>query len=463
DDTGRGTVLIYGVGNTSGGLDGSLGWEREWRLDRWQLDTSLGYDFSTGLSGLEREEVRAKLNLDQTSGPGATRGQLEYRVVEGLDPLTHLTGSGELRRSLGGNWDLFLRAEGYRHETPAAQRRWFGYDAELRRTTAHYTLSVRLEQQVHPDLKEEDKNFTAPWTHVSRLPEVTLRTRAIAGLDIMAGAARLKEEPKGTEAWRGEARVGVPIRTLRLGDGAVASASGSLLGRMYSTGERQLSLETRTAFNWQLTRPLGVTLQHTYREAWGGTPFRFDEVTPASTLSARLSWRSPSVTASLSGGYNLRTQRWNPLALNATIRLTSRLTLRGAASYDLPTSSWQQVVATMDWQPAEGWIVRLGGQYNVAERELERVDAQLEMAFSGGWKAGLTAIYSATTGSFPRSEIFIAHDEECREIRVRYDHKQGEVWLEYNITAFPMSRVAVGAAQDKLMFESDALSELLDL
>jgi len=464
DDTGRGTVLIYGVGNTSGGLDASLGWEREWQLDRWRLDANVGYDVSTGLSGaVERQEAQAKLDLEQTSGPGVTRGQLEYQAVKGQDPLVHLAGSGELRRSLGGNWDVYLRAEGYRYETASYLRRWFGYDAELRRRTANYTLTIRLEQQVNPDLKDEDTQVVVPWTHVSRLPEVTLETRAIAGLELMAGVARLKEEPNGTEAWRAEARAGVPIRTLRLSDNAVVSARGQLAGRTYSTGHRQLSLETRTTLNWQLTKPLGLTLQHTYRDGWGGTPFRFDEVTPTSALSVRLSWRNARVTASVSGRYDLRTERWDPLALNATFRLTTNLTVRGAASYDLATHSWQRLVATMDWKPSEGWTVRLGGQYHVAAKQLERVDAQLEMAFGGGWKAGLTAIYSVTTGSFPRSEIFIAHDEECREIRVRYDHTQGEVWLEYNITAFPMSRVAVGAAEDKLMFESDALTELLGL
>ncbi len=86
----------------------------------------------------------------------------------------------------------------------------------------------------------------------------------------------------------------------------------------------------------------------------------------------------------------------------------------------------------------------------------------IQAALGGGWKAGVTAIYDVTKMSFSRNHMYIAHDEECREIRLRWDQARGEVWLEYHITAFPSSRVAVGAGEDnKLLFEADVLSEFL--
>lgn len=463
DESGKGTVLVYGVGNESGGVDGSLGWDREWTLDRWRLGTSLSYDVSSGLSGIESEEVRAQVQLEQTTGPGTTRGQLEYRLAVGTDPVERLSGSAALQRSLAGDWQLQMRVEGFEHETPTTLRRWLGYGAELRKAARDYTLTVRVEQQVNPDYKDESKSPTQPWTHVSRLPEVTLETRALAGLDLRAGVARLKEEPAGTAAWRGEARLGVPTRSLRLGGRSVLTASATLLGRAYSTDDRQLSFETRTGLSQQLATPLNLSLQHTYRQVWGSTPFRFDRLSPQSTLTARLSWRSASLTAGASASYNMLTQAWGAATLNATARVAANLSVRAAASYDIEDASWQQVAGAIDWQPADGWIIRVGGQYNVPKESFERVDAQLEMALPGGWKAGLTAIYTVANNTFPRSEVFIAHDADCRVIRLRYDHQREEIWLEYEITAFPSSRVAVGAAQDKLMFESDALSDFLGL
>lgn len=464
DASGRGTVLVYGVGNADGGVDGTFEWDREWILDRWRLGTSLGYEVSTAQDSVQREEVRAQVQLEQTAGQGTARGQLEYRLATGTDPLERLEGSAQLQRSLGGDWELDVRVEGFEHETPTTPlRRWLGYGAELRQAAPNYTLAVRLEQQVNPDYKDEDKSPNPPWTHVSRLPEITVETRALAGLDLRAGVARLKEEPAGTAAWRGEARLGVPTRTLRLGQRTALTASAALLGRAYSTDDRQLSFETRAGVSHRLAAPLSFSLQHTYRQVWGDTPFRFDSLSPQSTLSARLNWRSARLTAGVSTSYNLLTQSWNMATLNAAARFSPDLSLRAAASYDIETASWQQVVATLDWQPADGWIIRLGGQYNVPKESLERVDAQLEMALPGGWKAGLTAIYSAANNTFPRSEVFIAHDADCRVIRLRYDHERQEVWLEYEITAFPSSRVAVGASQDKLMFEADALSEFLEL
>ncbi len=461
DASGRGTVLIYGVKNERGGFDGSLGWDRQWVLARWQMGTSVAYDASTGPHGVEREEMRARVQLDQTRGEGTTRGELEYRIVSGEDPLERLSGSAQLRRPLGGNWEFTARMEGFEHETPATLRRWLGYAAELRQAASNYTLTARIEQQVNPDLKDETKSPVQPWTHVSRLPEITVTTRALPGFELQAGLARLKEEPVGTAAWRGEARAALLTRTLPVGQRTTFTAGASLTGRAYSTGHRLAYVETRAGATHTFADPLSLTLQHTYRHVWGTTPFGFDGVSDQSTLQARLNWRSASLTASASASYNLLTSRWSTATINAAARLTPDLSVRGAASYDIETFSWQKVAATVDWRPADGWIMRLGGQYNVANGALERVDAQIEMTFESGWKAGLTAIFDATNNSFPRSEIFIAHDAECREIRLRYDHQRQEVWLEYHITAFPSSRVAVGASENKLMFESDLLSELL--
>src|SRR5690554_4786101 len=73
--------------------------------------------------------------------------------------------------------------------------------------------------------------------------------------------------------------------------------------------------------------------------------------------------------------------------------------------------------------------------------------------------AAPTALYSL---SLHDALPIFAHDADCREIRLRWDQAKGEVWLEYHITAFPSSRVAVGAGEDnKLLFEADVLSEFL--
>jgi len=463
DGSGRGTVLVYGVANRSGGSDGTLEWEREWNLERWRLATQLGYDVSTEPGGVNEEEIRGELRFEQTAGPGAARGDLEYRIVTGKDPLERFAGSVELRRPVGAQWEFYGRADGFEHDKPDEPlRRWLGYTAELRQATADYTLSIRVHQQVHPDLRDEKKSPNVPWTHVSRLPEITLETRAVAGISLRAGVARLKEEPDGIAAWRGEAQARAR-RSWPVGQRAVLTSSTSLLGQLYSTEDRQLSFESRTGFNWQFSQPMGLTLQHTYREAWGHSPFRFDRVSPASTLAGRLNWRSAALTATLSTSYDLLDQEWNPLTISGIARLSANASLRAAAQYETAVRRWQRVAATLDWQPAEGWLVRLGGQYDVPTAQMERVDVQWEWSVRGGWKGGLTTIYHPANQTFTRLEVFFAHDAECREIRLSYDHERREVWLQYQIAAFPLSRVAVGASEDKLLFESDALSEFLGI
>ncbi|MBO8142161.1 MAG: LPS-assembly protein LptD [Firmicutes bacterium] len=462
DAGGQGTVLVYGVGNELGGIDGTLEWDRRWSRDPWRTAVLLGYDVSTGPSGIAGQEVEARLEIDQTRGPGAAGAELEYRLATGADPLERLEASGQFRRALSNGWQLNLRADGFEHETPVLRRRWLGYTAELRREENARSWSIRLEQQVNPDLKDEEKS-TPSWTHVSRLPEIAFKARGVAGFDVAAGVARLKEEPSGDSAWRGEGQVSLSTRTLRISQEAALTFGGFVQGLAYSTGDRQAALESRIGLSYQLSRQLGVVWRYTYRDAWGQTPFRFDKVSPADALTTRLNWRSAALTASVYADYDFRTRQWGQATVNATARLAPAFTARGTASYDLYARRFDRVAATVDWRPRDEWVIRMGGVYDVPEARLERVDAQLEMAFAGGWKAGLTAIYKATDNSFPRGEVFLSHDEECREIRLTYDHEAGEVWLEYRITAFPSSRVAVGTDAERLMFESDALNDFLEM
>src|SRR5690606_16792247 len=75
---------------------------------------------------------------------------------------------------------------------------------------------------------------------------------------------------------------------------------------------------------------------------------------------------------------------------------------------------------------------------------------------------GVTAIYDVTKMTFSRNHLYVAHDADCRAIRLRWDQATGEVWLEYRITAFPARRGAVGTGEDtRLLFDADVLSDLL--
>lgn len=467
DETGRGVIYLYGAGNELGGADGSAAWQRRWTLGAATVEADAGYDFAAGPEGIERHELTWGAALSHRDGRGTFAADADYRAVLGHMYLERLDLSGELHRRLTDGWSVHASGEWFDERREFVEpRRWLGYSAELQRSAAAYTLAVRAEQQVNPDLRDDEKaadpSYEPSWRHVSRLPEVELRLRRMAGVDLQFAAVRLQEEPTKLTALRGEAQASLATRTWRLGRAATVSLSGLGRARFYSTGERQLTLQSRAGFNVQLARPLTFNVQYNYRDVWGGTPFYFDRVSPQESATLRLNWRTAAVTASASATYNFLTERWGNLTANATVRAAQNLTLRAGASYNVERGELQRVVGTVDWRPAEDWAVRLGAQYNVAREELERVDADLQAALGGGWKAGLTAIYDFRNMSYARHHMYIAHDADCREIRLRWDQAKGEVWLEYHITAFPSSRVAVGAGEDnKLLFEADVLSEFL--
>lgn len=467
DDSGRGVIYLYGVGNEAGAADGSAAWERRWTSLPWTLDTRVRYDFEGGPAGVERHDLESGASLRHRDGDGDLAADVDYRAVLGNDYLERLDLGGRLNRRLTDEWSVHLTGEWFDERRDQRDpRRWLGYSTELQRSVDAYTLTLRAEQQVNPDLKDDEKakdpDYKPSWNHVSRLPEVELRLRRMAGIDVQLSGVRLQEEPTKVSALRGEAQASLATRTWRLGRSASVSVSGLGRARAYSTDQQQLTLQSRVGFNVQLARPLSFNLQYNYRDVWGDTPFRFDRVLPQETATPRLNWRTTALTASVGATYNFLTERWGLLTANATLRAARALTLRASGSYDLEQGALQRVVGTVDWRPADDWAIRIGGQYDVPERAWRRLDADIEAALGGGWKAGFTAIYDVTNMSYSRHHMYIAHDEECREIRLRWDQVQGEVWIEYHITAFPSSRVAIGAGEDhRLLFEADALSDFL--
>lgn len=463
NDSGRGVIYLYGVGNGAGAADGTVAWERRWTLSPWTLDAKASYDFTAGPSGIERHELKSGASVRHRDEAGTLAADVDYRAVVGSDYLERLDLNGEMRRRLSDDWSVSLAGEWFdERRYDRAPRRWLGYTGELRRATDLYTLTMRVEQQVNPDLKDEDRTGQPSWLHVSRLPEIELRLRRMAGIDLQLSAVRLQEEPSKVSALRGEAQAALATRTWRLGSAASVNVSGSGRARTYSTGHQQLTLQSRAGLNVQLARPLSVNVQYNYRDVWGDTPFRFDRVSPQESVTARLNWRTSALTASISTNYNFLTERWGRVTANATLRPASSLILRASGSYNLEQHALERIVGTIDWRPADDWSIRLGGRYHVQREEWERLDVDVQGALGGGWKAGVTAIYDVTKMSFSRNHMYIAHDEECREIRLRWDQARGEVWLEYHITAFPSSRVAVGAGEgNQLLFEADVLSEFL--
>lgn len=463
NETGRGVVSLYGVRNEYGGADGSIGWERRWTLPPWTIEAKAGYDFVASAAGIERHEVSSGATVSYRDERGTFAAEVEHAATLGSEYRERIELNGDLARRLGGGWNLRLSGEYFDERVQTlSPRRWLGYDAELSRAASRYTLALRAAQQVNPDLKSDKVTTPPTWQNVSYLPEVQLQLRRVAGIDWQLTAARLQEEPSKVTALRGQVQASLPTRTWRLGRTTTATFSGSLLGRAYSTGHRQLTAQSRVGLNVQLAQPLSASLQYNYRDVWGETPFRFDRTSPSETVSLRLNWRSPSVTASASTSYNRLTERWSRVTVNAAVRAAENLLLRAAGTYDVYERSLVGLVGTLEWRPADEWTIRVGGQYNVPKEQWERVDVDLQAALGGGWKAGVTAIYDVTKMTFSRNHLYVAHDADCREIRLRWDQAKGEVWLEYHITAFPSSRVAVGTGEDnRLLFDADVLSDLL--
>src|SRR5690606_41772217 len=73
---------------------------------------------------------------------------------------------------------------------------------------------------------------------------------------------------------------------------ARATTSAFHYGKGTDEGRWQLGFESRLSLNWRPLRPLRLSADYDYRTSWGSTPFRFDAMTPLSTITPRAQWIS---------------------------------------------------------------------------------------------------------------------------------------------------------------------------
>jgi len=234
------------------------------------------------------------------------------------------------------------------------------------------------------------------------------------------------------------------------------------LGYTYGRGQSQLGFDSRFTLTYRPWRSLRLTADYDYRRGWGETPFRFDEITPLETITPRAQWAQGAWNLMATSRYDLRTRRWGN-AVGQIAYYHGSVDAQLTGSYNMQTSQWQEVVATVGLSPSEKHRIRMGAWYHVPTQRLTRLDVDGSIPIGSTWRLSASMIYHTATERFSRGFFKLTKDLGCREISIGYDHMDKEVWIEYQIFAFPMSRVRVGRSEEEdFLFESDFLRELLE-
>ncbi|HHW14627.1 MAG TPA: hypothetical protein GXX28_06805, partial [Firmicutes bacterium] len=104
---------------------------------------------------------------------------------------------------------------------------------------------------------------------------------------------------------------------------------------------------------------------------------------------------------------------------------------------------------------------RVGALANLGTGRLERVDAQVAAVLTPAWRAELTVSYDGLRDELSRGEAALVRDLHCRELRISYDRRRQEVWLEWRIKALPEEVLRLGANERRLLFETGSLGGFL--
>lgn len=478
NDTGKGEVEAYALLRPGLGLASvELGWRERYTGPALDLDASLNWEMD-GPPGDREQTLRGDLSLRYESLLGDSRLDLavERDLTGSLTDRDRLRMQAEHQVMLGSEGTrLRLAGDVFLERTPSNERRFYGYEAALSGTLGAIAWTLRADRQFNPAVTQQTN---VDWLTTGRWPEVVLSYRPASELfgqrlplQFEFGWGRYSEVRREGSALvdqrlgRTTLFAGVQNYRLPVGEHFTLTWSGSVQGYRYEGGLDRLVVNSDLRGTLRLTQALTLDGRYQYRKGFGAeSPFRFDRTSDVESVSGTLSYRTPGVQLSLSGGYNLLTQRPSDLRFSLDGGPWWYTSIRFQTTYNLVTREFRTAAAALQFEPGEGLGIRLGGQYDFSLNTFTRIDASIDWAF-GEWKVGYQAIYYPTR---PLEERF-AHGnlsllrilDECRELGISFDQASQTVWLEYRIFAFPDTGVRVGSGASGMMFDLEGWQELI--
>jgi len=271
---------------------------------------------------------------------------------------------------------------------------------------------------------------------LERLPEFTVafapaqigRTPLIAQLE--SGVGRFRETTVGLGGRTLDA-----VRTdlqatmsgpLQISPRAFLGVRAFARGSIYSTGDRRLFYGARAEYTSSLTDRFEGRVLYAGQAFSGTSPFVFDAVTDRLSIGeASLSYRDAKVFAT------------------------------AAASYDFLTHTPGQLTARMLYLPREGWTVGAAAVVDLVRRDLDRLEATVDLKLGNGWRFEYAGFYDGFARSVVHDRVSITRIFcDCLGVSLTHLGARNETWLEFWLTAVPWGRGRIGlGGRGNLLFD----------
>ena len=489
-DSGKGNVFVYRLYNPKTQI---TTWEGDWQ-HAWQLNPEVEIELGTGYwlkpkQGVENEEweMSPRVKLTGENKKTAYQVEAEHRRLHYDEFVSESEIEWNFNQILNDTWRFSTKGQGLRLGPFDTQGSYLMYEHSLNATTTHSQLQLKLEKDVHPAVRgSKYSSFT--WETLERLPEIMWHTR---GLTLFNGKL-----PVQVGAQAGYYRETYPKKTGLAGtklklDGGIQGKRFNLSPKVYAIydanmefdayrglsfyerdtdGETSLKtpledmsrmvLLSRPRLVLRPTEPLTVEVSYTDRWVLGDTPFLFDEVKNSETLSGRITWRTPKFGASLASGYDFWSSTYSDIIGQVHIRPNERYELNLGATYSIEDEDWKTARGTIHLMPRDDVFLKFASTYSFVYESWDHLNAHMQVTLPNNWRLEYAAGYSGVEEKWTESSAVLAMDLHCRELRLRYDHLDSAVWLEYSINAFPKTSITMGGAE-QVDFKVDGLADLV--
>jgi hypothetical protein len=210
---------------------------------------------------------------------------------------------------------------------------------------------------------------------------------------------------------------------------------------------------------------LTATTKYSYTLSTGSTPFNFDRFTSRrqQEVTGNLNYTAKNLTFSSGTSYNITSgifglwsNTFNYKWGDASKGLGSNIQI--SVPYNITESKFNEITSSIQLNYSDfKW--NLTARIDPRELAFGRMESQLDWKINEDWHINLIGAVDPRLGmndAYRKAQIEIARVFHCRKLTLSYDVMQKEIWISYQINAFPEQQVRVGTSEyNPILFDLD--------
>ncbi len=452
---GKGSIYLYGIPTSESPVIRSS-FTHQWTKGNWDFQTTTGYE-----NWWVRHELKTDNRLKLTLSKVSAEAWYKYTKNPAVSTSEREDLGLKWSQNLTDRWRLNLQGSLVEQTKAQGEVRIVDYLAETVYRQDKHTLTLAVQQQYNPGLLDGE---APPWQSVQRIPELRwdVSDLGLAGLplrsQVMVG--HYGERPSTVTMNRLYGQLTLGQKLWRPTTKTTASVQGHVAGTAYGDSQRQVWTYGRLSLNQRITNSLQTTSTYSRRDVWGSTPFRFDRQNPLQTLDLRVNYAASPWRVSAGTSYNFLSKQFSALTMQAYWQPNRAWNLSATVSYNVNTRNLMQVVPMVQYKKDE-LELRLGGRYQVATQELERLDARIALPLGETWLIKYDGIYEPPKAAFTKGTITVSKDLHCRELSFSYDLVTKSVALQLTINAFPTLPIGWDSQGGLSLFDLEEVADII--